>query len=382
MLRQIHVENFALIDRLDLEFGQGLNILTGETGAGKSIVIDALGLALGERGSTEQIRAGAERAMVEVVFDLCDAPSATRERLVEAGLSDDGEDTLILARELTKAGKSQGRINGRLMPVSVLREISEGLIDIHGQHEHQTLLSAERHVDLLDNWLGDEVLGTRADVARHFAQANHIRRELEELRTNARERARNMDLYRFQQEEIAAAGLRAGELEDLALERSRLVNAEKLYAAANEAYEALGNVALDGINCALVATERASALDETLTPTAEQLTEAMAYAEEARRGLRTYRDQIEFNPERLEEIGDRLDLIHTLQRKYGDTVEEVLAYAEELNERLASLENSEAHEAELVQALSKTEADLEASSGRLSDLRSNGSTRFADVVMA
>jgi DNA repair protein RecN (Recombination protein N) len=382
MLRQIHVENFALIDRLDLKFGEGLNILTGETGAGKSIVIDALGLALGERGSSDQIRAGSERAVVEAVFDLCDAPAATRERLAEAGLDDETEDTLIFARELSKSGKSQCRINGRLMPVGALREMSDGLIDIHGQHEHQTLLATERHIDLLDNWLGGEALLLGTEVAGKFADTNRIRKELEELRAYARERARNLDLYRYQQEEINAAGLRVGELNDLTQERSRLANAEKLYAAAEEAYESLGNVALEGLNSALIAAERAGALDEALQPMQEQLAEALAYAEEARRNLRTYRDQIEFNPERLEEIGDRLDLIHTLQRKYGDTEEEILAYAGELSERLNALENSEARESELIQSLAQIEAELSKCAVRLSDLRKGASSRFAEAVMA
>ena len=382
MLRQIHVANFALIDRLDLEFGEALNILTGETGAGKSIVIDALSLALGERGSSDLVRTGSDRAVVEAVFDLCDAPASTRERLAEAGLDDDGEDILILARELTRAGKSQCRINGRLMPVSTLREISDGLIDIHGQHEHQTLLAAERHIDLLDSWLGAEALSLRSEVSGQYADLNRIKRDLEDLRAQARERVRNLDLYRFQQEEIESAELRAGELDELTAERSRLANAEKLYATADEAYNALSNTGLDGLNSALAAVERAGALDETLAPITEQLTEAVSYAEEARRGLRAYRDSIEFNPERLEEIAERLDLIHSLQRKYGDTIEEILAYAEELNERLNLLENSEAREAELVQAQARAEADLEASAEHLSQLRRRASARFAEAVTA
>lgn len=382
MLREIHIQNFALIDRLTLSFGEGLNILTGETGAGKSIIIGALGLVLGERGSADVIRAGSERAVVEAVFDLSDAPASVRGRLAEAGLDDDGEDTLLLARELNKNGKSQCRVNGRLMPVSTLREIGDGLIDIHGQHEHQTLLSPERHGGLLDGWLGAKALALREEVGRAYQAVARIRRHLEELRGEARERARNLDLYRFQQEEIAAADLKPGELEELAHERSRLANAEKLAAAAEQAYDSIANAGIDSLNSALAAIERAGAMDESLSQIAEQLTEALSYAEEARRSLRTYRDDIEFNPERLEEIGDRLDLIHSLARKYGDTIEEIAAYAEELTRRLDTLENSEAREAELSRALDAATSELDRNAEELSTLRREGAKPFACAVRA
>jgi DNA repair protein RecN (Recombination protein N) len=391
MLREIHIHNFALIDSLTLCFGDGLNILTGETGAGKSIVVGALSLVLGERASADMVRAGADRAMVEAVFDLCDAPPATRERLAAAGLDDtdrrpgavhdDDEEVLILTRELTRNGKSQCRVNGRLMPVSSLREIADGLIDVHGQHEHQTLLSPERHIDLLDGWLGADAFALREDVGNAFAALGRLRRELEELRSEARERARNLDLYRFQQQEIEAAGLRPGEMEELANERSRLANAEKLAAAAEQAYEALGDAGMDALNCALAAVERAGTLDDALAPIAQQLVEAVSYAEEGRRSLRAYRDTIEFNPARLEEIGDRLDLIHTLQRKYGDTIGEIAAYSQDLQRRLDTLENSEAREAELTRALEHAEKELDRSAGRLSKLRHGVSERFATAVM-
>lgn len=381
MLREIHIQNFALIDSLALTFGEGLNILTGETGAGKSVVIGALTLVLGERASANVVRAGADRAQVEAVFDLCDASAATRERLAAMGLDDDGEEVLILSRELSKSGKSQCRINGRLMPVSSLREIADGLIDIHGQHEHQTLLAPERHIDLLDGWLGVDAAALREDVARSFSEIGQIRRELEALRGEARERARNLDLYRFQKDEIESANLRPGELDELAHERNRLANAEKLASAADAAYESLGSDALDALNSALAAIERAALLDESLQAITQQLTEAVAYAEESRRSLRAYRDDIEFNPERLEEIGDRLNLIYSLQRKYGDTVEEIAAYADDLARRLDTLENSEAREAELTRSLKSAEVQLERSAGELSKLRHGASERFAQAVM-
>jgi len=384
MLVELHVTNFALIDRLDLTFGAGLNILTGETGAGKSIIIDALGLALGGRAGADLVRTGAAKATVEAVFDLAHAPDEVRRRLADAGLDgEDEEDTLLVTRELARAGgKSQCRINGRLMPVAILKEIAEGLVDVHGQHEHQSLLAADRHVDILDNWGGKDALALRQSVAALFTEANALKREREQLRTDARERARMLDLYRFQQEELEGAKLRPGEEEELAADRSRLANSEKLSAAAGDAYATLsgaerGAGALDALNAALAAVEHAAALDENLSPLAETLGSAVSYAEDAARELRVYQESVEFNPERLEEIESRLDLIRTLKRKYGETLEEIIAYGEELTAKLDALENSEAREEELTAAIAKSEEKLNAAAARLTKARRKASENFA-----
>ncbi|MDQ2799278.1 MAG: DNA repair protein RecN [Armatimonadota bacterium] len=388
MLQELHVTNFALIDHLDLAFGAGLNILTGETGAGKSIIIDALGLALGERASgADLVRTGAQRATVEAVFDLAKAPDEVRARLAEAGLeSDEDDDTLLVSRELARgSGKSQCRINGRLMPVSVLKEIAQGLVDVHGQHEHQSLLASERHVDILDNWCGKDALALREEVAGLYARANALKREREKLRTDARERERMLDLYRFQQEEIFAAALKPGEEDEMLADRSRLANAEKLSAASAEGYELLsggerGAGALDALNDALASVENAAALDESLQPVLDALQGAVSYAEDAAHALRDYREGVEFNPERLEEIESRLDLLRTLKRKYGDTVEEILTYAEELLAKLDRLENSAAREDELTAAMEKTQAELTRLAARLTKARQKGSENFAQGI--
>lgn len=388
MLVELHVTNFALIDRLDLSFGAGLNILTGETGAGKSIIIDALGLALGERAGHDLVRTGAAKATVEAVFDLAHAPAEVRQKLSDAGLTDEAEDNdndlLLVTRELAKGtGKSQCRINGRLMPVAVLKEIAEGLVDVHGQHEHQSLLAADRHIDILDNWGGKDPLALRQQVASLSGEVNTLRRERERLRTDARERARMLDLYRFQQDEIAAANLQPEEEDELAADRSRLANSEKLSAAATDAYTALSGTergvggALDALNTALAAVDHASGLDENLEPLIETLQSAVVYAEDAARGLRVYQETVEFNPERLEEIETRLDLIRTLKRKYGETVVEIIAYGSELSAKLNDLENSEAREEELTAAIANSEKKLDAAAGKLTAARRKAAVKFA-----
>ncbi len=384
MLVELHVTNFALIDRLDLTFGAGLNILTGETGAGKSIIIDALGLALGGRAGADLVRTGSSKATVEAIFDLTHAPEEVRRRLADAGLDgEDEEEMLLVTRELARAGgKSQCRINGRLMPVAVLKEIAEGLVDVHGQHEHQSLLAADRHIDILDNWGGKDALALRQSVAARFGEAGALKREREKLQTDARERARMLDLYRFQQEELASASLQPGEEDELNANRSRLANSEKLSAAAADAYATLsgaerGAGALDALNAALAAVEHVAALDENLSPLAETLQSAVSYAEDAARELRVYQESVEFNPERLEEIEARLDLIRTLKRKYGETLEEIIAYGAELAGKLDALENSEAREEELTAAIVEAEGKLNAAAARLTKARRKASENFA-----
>ncbi len=387
MLVELHVTNFALIDHLDLSFGAGLNILTGETGAGKSIIIDALGLALGERAGHDLVRTGAGKATVEAVFDLTHAPDEMRQKLVNAGLNeeDGGEDsdTLFVARELAKGGKSSCRINGRLMPVAVLKEIAEGLVDVHGQHEHQSLLAADRHIDILDNWGGKDALALRQQVSDLSGEVNRLKREREKLRTDARERARMLDLYRFQQEEILGASLKEDEEEELVADRSRLANSEKLSAAATDAYATLSGAergsggALDALNAALSAVEHAAGLDENLAPLIETLQSAVVFAEDAARGLRVYQETVEFNPERLEEIETRLDLIRTLKRKYGETLAEIIAYGADLTAKLDDLEHSEAREEELTTGIANTESKLTAAASKLTTLRKKAAVKFA-----
>jgi DNA repair protein RecN (Recombination protein N) len=387
MLVELHVTNFALIEHLDLTFGAGLNILTGETGAGKSIIIDALGLALGERAGHDLVRTGAGKATVEAVFDLAHAPAEVRQKLTEAGLDGDDGDTLLVTRELARGnGKSQCRINGRLMPVAVLKEIAEGLVDVHGQHEHQSLLSADRHIDILDNWGGKEALALRQQVASQSIETNKLKRERETLRTDARERARMLDLYRFQQEEIVGASLQPEEEEGLAGDRTRLANSEKLSAAASEAYATLSGAergaggALDALNTALASVEHAAVLDENLAPLVETLQSAVVYAEDAAHGLRVYQETVEFNPERLEEIETRLDLIRTLKRKYGETVAEIMAYGSDLTAKLDDLENSEAREEDLTAAIARSENTLAAAAGKLTALRRKAAVKFVDGI--
>ncbi|MDO8683888.1 MAG: DNA repair protein RecN [Armatimonadota bacterium] len=385
MLSEIHINDFALIDKLHLTFSEGFSVLTGETGAGKSIIIDAISATLGERLSAEMVRSGAARAVVEAIFDLSDAPRV-KERAADLDVEIE-DDTMFITMELSRGGKSQRRVNGRICTLSTLRALTQGLLDLHGQHEHQSLLSAESHIDVLDNWLGAEAAELRQNMAEHYSTLRDTRRQLDDLRTNERERAQMLDLYKFQLSEIESAALTTGEEEQLEADRSRLANAEKLHILASAIYESLsGNSresAGDIANIAQFArqAEQMAAMDPSVSQVAELLQNAIFAVEEAQVFMRAYRDDLEFNPQRLETIQERLDLIRSLKRKYGDTIESVLAYAENTAGKVRYMENSEEHGQELEVLLEKTLAQATKTAQELSDMRRSKAKDFETAVM-
>lgn len=385
MIHQLYVRDFAVIDELDLEFRPGLNLLTGETGAGKSIIVDAINIALGERADSESVRSGCDRAILEVVLDVSDCPAAIQ-ALEDAGLSpEDGR--VIISRELHRSGKSQCRINGRPTTVSLLKEITDRLVDAHGQHEHQFLLKPDHHLDVVDSWCGAEVIGLRNQISQAYDELRQLKDELHRLQTDERERVRTIDLYQFQINEITAANLNPAEEEELLAERTRLANAEKLHAAASEAFRLLGDrttdsCTLDTLGEAVASIQEIANLDPQLKALHETLQSALYQLEDASRELRAYRDAVEFNPERLQTIEERLDLIRSLKRKYGETIEDVLTYGRELESRLESLVHSEERTAELEQAIRELESDAMHKASTLSDLRLKGAANLAKAVEA
>lgn len=343
MLVQLSVRNLAIIRDIRLDFGPGLTALTGETGAGKSILIDALGLVLGARASSDLVRSGAARAWAEAIFDLADLPAteALLSQLAAYGVEpEDGQ--LIVTREIQANGRSVARINGQAVPASVLNAIGSALVDIHGQSDHLSLLKAERQLDLLDRYAG--LLGLREELARRVQEYRSVRRQLERLRAEEREREHRADLLRYQVQEIEAARLRPGEEEELLAERARLQNAERLAMLASDVLmllegEELG--VLDGIRRASVRLDELGRLDSTQESLAEQLREALYVLQDVARSVRAYAEELEADPERLTAIEDRIDTIRRLKRKYGDTIEAILDYADRARRELASLESSE-----------------------------------------
>jgi DNA repair protein RecN (Recombination protein N) len=382
MICRLCIRDFAVIDELDVEFGSGLNLLTGETGAGKSVIVDAISIALGERADTETVRSGHDRAIVEAVLEVGNSPEALR-ILADAGLSpEDG--SIIVSREVSRTGKSQCRISGRPVAVSLLKEITDRLVDTHGQHEHQFLLRADRHLEVLDAWCGQEVLSLRDRVADGYSELRRLKGELQQLQNDERDRARNIDLYQFQIQEIANSRLTPGEEEELLADRTRLANAEKLHAAASAAFELLGEgdrCSADTLGEAVMALQGLAEVDTQLQPMIESLQAALYQVQDGARELRAYRDGIEFNPDRLQEINERLDLIRTLKKKYGETIEEVIGYGDELRDKLELLTHSEERTGELQAEIESLEAKVMADAKQLSALRLKGGSAFVKSVV-
>jgi len=402
MLVALEARKFALFDDLQLEFGPGLNVITGETGAGKSMLIDAVELVAGGRASVEQVRTGEDKAAVDALFDAANVPEIIS-LASEAGFDLHGGQ-LVISREITTAGRNLCRVNGRVTTAAVVRALTGPLVEIHGQHEHQALLHAFRHRDVLDNYGGADLLALISEMASGYAALRGLQRELAAIAGDARDRVQREDLIRFQLAEIEAASLKPGEEEQLRQERQVMVNAERLAAAADEAYLLLygasspegrtsgapsgsrrqtgtpGIPARDALSQALGQVEAAAGLDERLKPVAESLSPLVYATEDAAMELRRYRERIEFDPARLDQVQSRLGLIALLKRKYADTVDGILAYARALREELEKLENSEASAGRLRKQISGVRAALACTTEAISAARQQAAGRLAPDV--
>jgi len=345
MLAELAIRNLAIIRDLRLAFAPGLNALTGETGAGKSIIIDALSVALGARASTDLVRAGASKAWVEAVFDIATLTTRPRFQAVLSELEiEPEEDLLVLTREISASGRSLARVNGRTVPLATVAALGRVLVDIHGQTDHLSLLRPEAQLEILDRYAGAEEL--RSALAVSVQQYRHIRRQLQELVRAEREREQRIDALRFQLQEITAAQLSPGEEEVLLQERARLLNAERLAGLAQEIYGLLeageGGTAsaLDALRLAASRLAELTRLDPSHTHLLSQLEEARYALEDLAQTIRDYGEQLEADPDRLAAVEDRLQRIKLLKRKYGDTIPEILSYAERAARELQALERS------------------------------------------
>ncbi len=395
-LTELQIRDFAIIDRLHLRFHSGLNILTGETGAGKSIIIDAIGLLLGDRATADMVRAGADRAQIEAVFQLDAAMPAGKpvgapgpddiRCLIEAeGLDDpDAPERLILSREVRRGGRNFCRINGRTVSRQLLSEVAAQLVDIHGQGEHLNLLRPRTHVDLLDRYGG--LLPLRGQAAEKTRQIQQTRRELARLRSDARAIAQRLDLLSFQVGEITEADLEAGEENELEVERKRLGNAETLLQLANAAATLLNEGeggmpgVIDGFADAVGRVERLARIDDGMAAAAATGQGLLEELSDLARDLQGYADGLEFNPDRLAEVEERLAVISNLKRKYGDTTEEILAFAAAAQAELDELNNWEAQTTALEEEEEKLLREIGALGAELSQARATAGERMARQV--
>lgn len=350
MIQELIIRNYALIDQLKVEFAPGLNILTGETGAGKSIILDAIGLVLGERGSPDLVKSGCSQAVVEAAIDIAENPAISDlisdlGFVAEADETDEADEadseTLILERQISANGKSRCHINGRLATLSALKEIGDLLVDIHGQHEHQSLFRVEKHLDLLDNF--GKLNSLREKVSEKYSRIERLQKELEQLEANYKEKLRQKELFEFQLNELRQADLKAGEEEELISERKVLNNAETLYETAVSAYEKIfGSESsdisiLDLLRGISNEFSKLTEIDKNLVKIASRIESALYELEDISASIRSYADSIEFEPNRLEQIETRLDLIYKLKRKYGDSITEIINYKKRLERELELL---------------------------------------------
>lgn len=383
MLQSLYLENIALIEKLEIELFPGFNVLTGETGAGKSIIIDAVSFVLGERTSRDLIRNGAARAKVEAVFNLNEGDAAFA-ALDALGIEYDGNE-LILSRELSAAGRNACRVNGTLVPVASLKSVSDTLVDIHGQHEHQALLDAENHISYLDAYCHAESLPIIEKIDAIVSRRNELMLKRNSGFSSEREREREMDMLRYQIEEIASANLEAGEEERLNAEKTVLLNAERIRTALETAHMALSGAeegsALSAIDTARRSMRDIAALNKDYEALGDKIEELYYAAEDISFVLRDTSENVESDMQRLEEIEQRLKLISDLKRKYGRTVEDVIDFGKDAGTKLNELENAEALAAELDAKLDKLKAEYNVAADELSKLRRAAGDRLKRDVL-
>lgn len=383
MIVELSAENVAILDRATLSLGPGFTVLTGETGAGKSLLVDAIELALGARGDSDLVRSGASKASVALTVDLSGAPGAV-ERAKQLGIEAE-DDAMFIQREVFAEGRSQVRIQGKLAPVATLKALGQLLVDLHGQHDHQGLLHPDRHAGYLDAWIGPPAELAIANVAACWQESSARERRLAMLRTGKREREQRADLLRFQIQEIESVGPTTGESENLEARAIRLRHAEKLSGLAEEALQLTTRMegsAYERLGAAEKLLQEVETLDSLAAASAKPIQEALYLLEEGSEALRQYAESIEADPAQLEAVSERMEALKRLRRKYGDDEAAVLSHLESCREELALLEEDSEGEEALALALEEAQKALESACGQLTALRLQGARAFSEGVAA
>lgn len=377
MLTSLKIENVAIIESAAIEFGCGLNVLTGETGAGKSIVIDSINAILGERTSRDIIRTGAQSAKVYAVFE--DVNERVRNFLDENGIDcEDG--VLIINRTLSREGKNVCRINGAPVTVSMLREIGGELIDIHGQHDNQSLLSPEKHCDFVDSFAGNADLIT--DYREKYGRLCEIRSKLKKLTTDESSKSQRIDFLTYQINELEKAEITIGERDELKARKSLINNSQKVIESLNIAYEALkaDGAGIDMITDAESEIANASAYMEMLGEASEKITDIRYELEDIAETVRDAMTEVDFDPSELEDIDERLDLLYRLSKKYGDTEEEMLEYLEKARAELDNIAFSEERVKELQNQEKEALVETETAACKLTESRKTAGEKLSNAI--
>jgi len=381
MLETLRVQNYALIDTIEVDFSHGFNVLTGETGAGKSIIVGALNLVLGARASSEDVRSGAKKATVDAVFRL-ENPSRRLETLLAEHELELEDGALMLSRVVTAEGRSKAYAGGTMVALKVLAAIGDELVDLHGQHEHQSLLKTDRQLELLDAFGG--LADDRRQLADQVRALRELDRQLDALQSDDRERARQIEFLKFELNEIKEANLERGEEEELRARRAQITNAEAIVTAASNAYRLLyesdGGAALDNVDAAIRELEALAEVQETSAALAQQLNEARETVSAIADEIRGYTEEVEFDPGELDRINQRLSLIRDLKRKYGEDVDAILAYGETARAEIRTFDSRDEQIAELTAKRDEAQTDAGKRADDLSKKRHKAASKLNKAV--
>ena len=378
MLISLHVKNLALIEEAEVDFTGGLNILTGETGAGKSILLGSVNLALGGKASPDMIRRGADAALVELTFD---SSERIAQKLAEMDLPEE-DGTVTIARKISQ-GRSVSRINGETVSARQLKELSELLIDIHGQHEHQSLLQKKKHLQILDAYAGKDAEELKAEAAKLYKERKDLLAEKEESSLDERERGRELELLSFEQQEIEAAALKDGEDEELEKQYSLMVNGQKIGEALGQTFRLTGGEeegASTLIGRAVREIGSVAHFDEKLAGMQEALLQTEELLNDFNRECADYMENMEFDGALFAQVEERLNVVNRLKEKYGGSIERVKAYGEEIAQKTEKLKDYEVYRAALEKKIKKKEAELTKVCGKLTKLRNKNAETLAGIL--
>ena len=382
MLLRMGIKNFALIEHMQLEFSKGITIFTGETGSGKSILMDALSVLLGERASHEFIRHGKDSFLIEGVFEV--SPQSSLRNILESKNIDMEDDTLILSRKFSATGKSLILANDQVIPLKALREIGMHLADIHGQYSNQQLLVPDTHHLYLDTY-NESAIQAFQDYSKAYEAYAKAKRTLEQLREDSAQRARELDMLRFQIEEIEEAQLQQGEDTAIAEELERLDNYERLQSTVTNCYEGIYNgrtPIIDGLHTVMSEVANLTKYDKEMESIAELLHSSYYQLEEAGQALDRYRDAISYDEEHYYYLQERDTLLYNLKRKYGETIEDILAYEDRAQQRLEVLESDESEESTLVAELQSLETTARTQLAALEKVRQRHHKEITDALQS
>ena len=344
MITSLHIKNIGIIDEININLNEGFNVLTGETGAGKTLIIDALQIISGGRFSKEMVRRGENFSYVEMSLYL---PNRDFE-----------EDTVIVSREMNLKGKNLCKINGRLVTVSELKEFMKKIIDIHGQNENQTILDSSTHIELLDGFANEEILEVKNNYVKLYEEDLEIKKLLNENYGDDKEKQRKLDLLKYEVEEISSANLKVGEDEELEEKRKLIISSEKIVNNLQEAELQISENVIENLNTAIRAMEKIESYKEDYSALVGELKNAYYELQEAARDISCHKEEIYYDEEEQKEIEERVDLIHSLKRKYGNSVEEILEYKQKKIEEIEQIENLDSYIAELKQKQKDLEKEM------------------------